>query len=472
MNLKFVDIYMKKILNITFAIYLCSWFIAAPAKGQLASLDSVLQRIITEFDVRPIDSKEFYISEKFKLGQALFYDPLLSGNRDVSCSTCHLIDYGLGDGLSLSIGVGGEGKGADRVSVAGRELHPRNSMDLWNRDHNDVSSMFWDGRISVADRSSSVKFRSQLGDKLPSGLENLMAAQSIFPLITPDEMTGYPGDISASSGLPFHDQKPNELAEAYRETGVPILHSEAIFDAIMARLLEPNPQAENNSWRSKYLELFKNAYPSADHFGISHVGNAIAHFIEVAFASRRSGWDSYLTGERQAITNEAKEGAILFFGKGRCAVCHSGETFSDYQFHSIGVLDDDRRISEDQRDVGRYAVTGRSQDLFKFRTPPLRNVTRTSPYFHNGTIVSLFDAVQHHVNPLRNVNRYHESGRFLLTRDQADAVSPLVANGLDLDQREIERIVAFLEALSNTPTESELGLIVPAEVPSGLEFLY
>ena len=166
--------------------------------AQTISKDNLLQVVIDTFDLKPIDSKVFDATEKYKLGQSLFYDPILSGNRDVSCSTCHLLDYGSSDGLPLSIGVGGSGKGPRRISVAGLEIHPRNSMDLWNRDHNNVSSMFWDGRIAVVNPVTK-EFSTPLGARLPGGLENLMAVQSLFPLLTPDEMLGYPNDQSAAS---------------------------------------------------------------------------------------------------------------------------------------------------------------------------------------------------------------------------------------------------------------------------------
>jgi cytochrome c peroxidase len=435
------------------------------------SEDEKLQTIIHTFNLKPIDSKEFYLSEKYALGQNLFYDPILSGNRDVSCSTCHLLDYGGADGLPLSIGVGGVGKGPQRVSISGREVHPRNSMDLWNRDHNNVSSMFWDGRVEIRNEISG-KFSTPLGERLPAGLENLMAVQSLFPLLTADEMLGYPGDKSASSENAEHNAIPNELADLYAQTGAPILHSDEIFEKLLERLLDFQSDSESASWVPKYRELFEKAYPETADYDISQVANALAHFIEVAFSTRGSEWDRYLNGDEEALSVEAKKGAINFYGKGRCAVCHSGETFSDYEFHSIGVIDTDVRIMESQRDVGRYAVTGRESDKFKFRTPPLRNVVNTSPYFHNGSVSSLFEAVKHHVDPLRNINKYHSSGRFLLEKEQADAISPLLSLKLNLNDSEIGTIVSFLNSISFTHTESQVQKVVPDAVPSGLEFLH
>ena len=439
--------------------------------SQEIPLDSKLEYVIQTFELKSIDSKEFYESAKYKLGRSLFYDPILSGNRDVSCSTCHLLAYGSSDGLPLSIGVGGIGAGPDRVSISGREVHPRNSMDLWNRDHNNVSSMFWDGRVAVANPETK-EFRTPLGERLPLGLENLMAVQSLFPLLTPDEMLGYPNDRSAESDNAEHNLQANLFADIYSETGAPILHSEEIFGAIINRLLGTEDTDLKKFWTPVYLELFNEAYPDTQEYNITHVGNALAHFIEIAFSTRRSDWDDYLNGDTDVLSPEAKQGALLFYGKGRCAVCHSGETFSDYDFHAIGVLDSDLRIIQSERDIGRYAATGNDNDKYKFRTPPLRNVSLTSPYFHNGSIDSLFEAVKHHVQPLRNVNRYHESGRFLLEREQADAISPILAIGLKLSNPEVSLIVEFLNALSYTHNDDEVSKIVPSTVPSRLDFLY
>lgn len=454
--------------SIFISLFLLSWGVS---NAQSMSEDEKLKIIKSTFNLKSIDSKEFYLSEKYILGQNLFYDPILSGNRDVSCSTCHLLDYGAADGLPLSIGVGGVGKGPQRISISGREVHPRNSMDLWNRDHNNVSSMFWDGRVEIENQSTG-KFSTPLGERLPAGLENLMAVQSLFPLLTADEMLGYPGDRSAPSENAEHNVKPNELADLYSQTGAPILHSDEIFDKLLGRLLDYRINSQEASWTSKYRDFFQKAYPDTQEYNISHVANALAHFIEVAFATRGSKWDMYLNGDQDALSIEAKKGAVHFYGKGRCAVCHSGETFSDYDFHSIGVIDTDARIMNSQRDVGRYAVTGVERDKFKFRTPPLRNVVNTSPYFHNGSVDSLFEAVKHHVDPLRNINNYHSSGRFLLEKEQADSISPLLSLGLSLNDSEIGMIVEFLNSISFSHTESQVQKVVPDTVPSGLDFLH
>ena len=110
-------------------------------------IDLFLQHIIRAYDLRPLPTKAFEETEKYKLGRALFFDPILSGNRDVSCATCHLLNRGTSDGLPVSLGTGGAGLAEDRILSPKRAQQPRNALDLWNRDNNRVRRMFWDGRV-------------------------------------------------------------------------------------------------------------------------------------------------------------------------------------------------------------------------------------------------------------------------------------------------------------------------------------
>src|SRR5260370_15366535 len=139
-----------------------------------AALDQKLQKVIDLYGMRPLSIRRYEADLKWKLGQALFFDPVLSGNRDVSCATCHLLRNGLSDGLPRSIGANGEGLGVHRRLLKGIQVHPRHSLDLWNRDNNDVTAFFWDGHVEVLDPQKHL-FRSPLGDELPVGFENAMA---------------------------------------------------------------------------------------------------------------------------------------------------------------------------------------------------------------------------------------------------------------------------------------------------------
>ena len=214
--------------------------------------------------------------------------------------------------------------------------------------------------------------------------------------------------------------------------------------------------------------MFHDAYPrkSLSELSIVDVGNALAHFEELAFASANSAWDRYVGGDSNAISKEAKVGALIFYGKGRCAACHSGPLFSDFQYHGVGVFS---KIYVDRKyvsDLGRGGVTGNPADNYHFRTPPLRNVTKFGPYFHDGSTAALNDAIVRHLEPLAKSGTYNPDGSFTIDKDRADSVSPILANGINLTKNEVQALSAFLGTLDAQSRSREQ--IVPARVPSGI----
>lgn len=244
----------------------------------------------------------------------------------------------------------------------------RNALDLWNRDNNEASAFFWDGRVDGAGFEGAA-FRTPMGDALPSGLENTMAAQALFPLVAADEMLGRSGDVSPSDLPSPHALQLNDLAQEKAEgvSGDEATMA-AVHGAILKRLLG-NAGADTAPWQYAYRQLFKAAYPdvSLETFSIVHLANAIAHYEELAFATRATPWDRYLGGELTALSDQQKRGALIFLGKGRCAACHSGQLLSDFGYHSIGVPAGPAA----QPDLGRFEVTGHLGDRYKFRTPPI-----------------------------------------------------------------------------------------------------
>ncbi len=427
-------------------------------------VDRYLGRVVREFNIRPLEARRFEADPKFKLGQALFFDPILSGPRNVSCATCHLLGYGTSDGLPRSIGVNGEGLGPDRRVTRKAQEHTRNALDLWNRDHNAVRSLFWDGRVEMVDPERRI-FRSPLGRELPKGLDNTLAVQALFPLATADEMLGYRGDKSATdlpdghAGL-YNDLVPRKAIASERER----------IKEVHRRLVRRLVGGDNKSnWQKTYVSLFREVYPRKSEFSIVDVANAIAHFEEMAFATRDSAWDRYLRGETSALNAEAKRGAITFYGKGRCVVCHRGDLFSDFSYHSIGVFRTDT-ADHLPEDLGRWNATRVEADRYKFRTPPLRNVTKTAPYFHDGSERALRGAIERHLDPLSRANKYKPDGSFAMTVRQINAISPILLPRIELSSREVNELLAFLASLEYEPRNLED--LVPRTVPSELPVAY
>ena len=282
--------------------------------------------------------------------------------------------------------------------------------------------MFWDGRVEVLDPVGRV-FRSPLGQLLPTGLDNVMAVQALFPLARIDEMLGASGDFSPPDLPPPHAQQENELAGDTKGLDGP-RRIKKVVELVVNRLVgtELTP---TQPWQLTYRKLFRAAYPDIDYDEITivHMANALSHFEEIAFATRETPWDKYVDGDSAAITLDAKRGAFLFFGKARCAVCHSGPLFSDFKFHSVGVDNFGPGINNSGDDQGRYLITKDARDRYTFRTPPLRNVTLSAPYFHNGSASTLHEAIHQHLDPLNHADQYEDTGVFAMSLDQIEAVS-------------------------------------------------
>ncbi|MDW8326546.1 MAG: FG-GAP-like repeat-containing protein [Anaerolineales bacterium] len=395
-------------------------------------------------------------AELVKLGEALFWDPELSGNRDISCATCHHPLKGTGDNLSVSIGTGGVGLGEQRIRLEERrDFIPRNASPLFNLGYLEWKVLFWDGRLSG---TPATGFDTPASDRLPAGLDNLLAAQAMFPVTSRDEMRGLRGDVDIFG-------RPNELAMLPDYTARPI------WSALMKRLLAiPG-----------YVELFRAAYPDVpvEELGFQHAANALAAYQSVTFTFEDSPFDRYLHGETDAFTEAQKRGALLFYGEAGCATCHSGGLLTDQKFHNLAVPQlGDGKGREQPFDFGRARETGNDCERYAFRTPPLRNVAITGPWMHNGAFTTLEAAVRHHLNPEASLRAYDPEQlapnlRETCQDDPAVLASILKTKSANASERaaltdnQIRDLLAFLESLTS-PSALNLSHTIPASVPSGL----
>ena len=417
-----------------------------------SSLDEDLSSLVATRGLTPLDAQVVVDDSIFELGRALYFDPELSGNRDISCATCHHPDFASGDALSVSIGQGGAGLGTTRVLADG-ELIPRNAPDVYNRGASGWTKMFWDGRVS-GNRVEG--FGTPAGDRFPDGIDNVLAAQAMFPVTSPAEMLGSPGDIDVLG-------VPNELA----------MHSEDDFSGIWQAI------ADRLTVIPGYIELFAAAYPNVpiEDIGFEHAANAIAAFEAKAFAFENSPWNRYLRGDDQ-MSDAAKQGALLFFGEAGCSGCHLGTLLTDQEQHSIAAPQvGPGKGDEAPEDWGRGGVTRNADDRYNFRTPPLHNVAVTGPWLHDGAFNSLEAVIRHHMDPETSLASYdvgvtvgpdlpflggQRHVEWLLT-----SVSPELAAVPSLTDSQIDDLIAFLDALTD-PGATDLGHLVPASVPSGL----
>lgn len=425
-------------------------------RGQPQPTDARLREIITSLDLRVPDPGPTPAPALFELGRALMFDKILSGNKDIACATCHHPLHQTGDGLPVSIGTGGRGLGPQRVRGEGRPFIPRNAPELFLRSAREWRTMFWDMRVSGDPQSG---FETPAGLQLPAGLKSVLAAQAMFPVTSRNEMRGEAGDTAVDGQL-------NELAL------IPDHDLPAMWSALMVRLLA----------LSEYRALFAQAYPSVpeQQLGFQHAANAIAAFEGKAWALLDSPWDRYLRGDNGALPEEAKRGALLFFGEARCASCHSGSLFTDQHAHNIAVPQvGPGKGDEAPLDFGRGRETQDSAQRYAFRTPPLRNVAVTGPWMHDGAFATLEAAVRHHLDPASSLRRYDPAAHLPpelrdtfqssaeLMEDMLFRLDPVLKEPIRLRDGEVNALLVFLEALTD-PAALDLSADIPERVPSGL----
>lgn len=428
--------------------------------SQINHEDQLLRKVLTAYRIEPMTTRPLFMGPKEKLGQMLFFDPVMGGPNNTTCATCHVRSKGSVDGLPMAVGIGSSGVGEQRLQSPEAFVIARNVLPFFNRGESDFTALFWDGRVQIDENGS---FESPMGNKLPKGFENLLAVAASFPQVEPDEMLGRSVRRGGENQATYH-------ADLVDMTVDPDNFQERtlnVYSNLAKRLL--GTSAASSPMQSEYRKLFQSAYPATSAFDITHIGNALAAYISLAFQLKPAAWDNYVRGEVSALSQQQKKGAMIFFGKGRCAVCHTGKEFSDFKYHGLAVPQLDVGKHGGYLDYGRAKATGLAIDRFQFRTPPLRNVTRTGPWGHNGVFKSLEEVISHHFNPIplmfaAQKDRPREAelaGRLLRYR------SPILAEIYPMAPNDVRAVVAFLGALQSDPILST-DEALPKSVPSGM----
>ncbi len=348
-----------------------------PPAGRLAmprSLEQVGLPIAATRAAVPADNPQ--TPDKIELGEKLFFDGRLSADGTVACSTCHDPAHAFTDSREVSIGIKGR---------AGQ----RNAPTILNALYN--VAQFWDGRAKTLEDQAS------------------------FPIVNPVEMG-----------------QPN-------------------MDAAVARL------ASIPDYDRRFRAVFGRPPNAPD------LARAIASY-ERTLASFDSPFDHFIAGDQNAIDESAKRGWELFNARARCNKCHalSDQTrdptfFIDKDFHNIGIgiirhnvvalaikaqtlVDsnnssaiDNAAIQSEMSVLGRYLVTRKEADIASFKTPTLRNVLITAPYFHDGSQATLWDVVDH-----------YNKGDGTLDPFLDQDIQPLALSESDIDD-----LVAFMASLTS-----------------------
>lgn len=179
-----------------------------------------------------------------------------------------------------------------------------------------------------------------------------------------------------------------------------------------------------------YVEQFNKAFKAPP--SRQTIAQALAAF-QRTLVSNNAPLDRYLAGDKEALSPLERRGMELFSGEAGCIRCHHGPLLSDGKFYRLGI--------GGARDKGRGAVTGRRNDDYKFRTPPLRDVAETAPYMHDGSLATLYDVVEFY---LRTAPQRGPEGLPLDIEPQ-----------LDVSFSDIDALVAFLRTLSGEAPKIE-----------------
>lgn len=245
----------------------------------------------------PVPKDNPTTAAKIALGRQLFYDPILSGDRTISCASCHDPARGFTDNLKASRGIGG------KIGI-------RNAPTIVNACFQQL--LFHDGRAL------------------------LLESQALGPVQDAAEMGNtLPNMVAAVQSVPFY--------------------------------------------RAKFQEIFGHDVTAQD------VAKVISAF-ERTIISDDAPVDRFLRGETWALNASEKRGFAVFQRVG-CNQCHSGHNFRDGDFHNTGS-------SVGELDEGRFTITRNRADFKKFKTPTLREIGRTAPYFHNGAATTLAEVVE------------------------------------------------------------------------------
>ncbi|ARR02016.1 cytochrome c peroxidase [Campylobacter vicugnae] len=201
----------------------------------------------------------------------------------------------------------------------------------------------------------------------------------------------------------FWDGKAKNLAEQAKNPFINPKEMALKDEAEVVKRVEAN---------AKYKASFNKIYGEIT---MQNITDAIAEF-EKTLITPNAPFDRYLNGDENAISSQAKRGWEAFKSNG-CVACHQGQNIGGTMYQKIGIFEP----YPNQENLGRYEITKIESDKMVFKVPSLRNVAKTAPYYHDGSIPTLDACVQ--------FMAYYQLGRFL-------------------DQQTVDDIVAFLESLT------------------------
>lgn len=388
-------------------------FLCSPCGSEDGLRDQVLREAARKAGLVQPEATHMPVDPAYvEAGELIFQTKKLSLNRETACASCHLDRFGSSDGIPNAVGTGGRGEGLQRL-MGGGDIIPRNTLPFWGRGGMGFDVFFWDGKVDA----SSGRVESQFAHTAPSN-DPLVVAVHLPPV----EIGEMVSDSAENDAL-----KTESVSTA-----------EAVYSELVLRLMNDVAIKE---------KLTKATGKDAASVGFADAAMALASFIRDNFKVQSTRFHQFVF-EGKPLSERERSGGLIFYGKGGCATCHSGAYFTDFDYHALPFPQAGFGKNGFGIDYGRFNVTLDPADRYKFRTPPLYNVTKTAPYSHSGSVATLADAIRIHVDPLavydpRMFTDVQRAEYYQALKGWSQ--EPLL--GIALDEGEIEALVAFLATL-------------------------
>lgn len=356
----------------------------------------------TAYDQIPQDPKNPLTPAKVALGQYLFFETGIgvdarkgAGMQTYSCATCHIPSKGFKPGAIQGIADGGVGFGRERgihPDYAEDELDAQGARPLSVLNVAFVTNTFWNGQFG--------------GKDLNEGTEDLWNEE---------------------------DQT------AVNELGFLGIESQN-FEGLITHRMRMTPELARDL---EYDVLFDLAFPERtgeDRYSTEAASLAISAYIR-SLITDQAPFQEWLRGDQQAMSEQQKRGAILFFSKANCYSCHNGPSLNAMNFYALGVNDLYQEggvftSAQDRRNLGRGGFTRKEEDMYKFKVPQLYNLKNAPFYFHGSSKETIDDVIEYFNNAIPenpNVPPGQVSGNFkplYLTDQEKEDLKAFLEDGL------------------------------------------
>lgn len=374
---------------------------------------------IPQFPVNPLTP------EKVELGKKIFFDPIFANEAKrydmkytYTCSTCHVVESGFRAGRMQGIADGGYGfgnKGEARIKYpyyANDSIDAQGARPLAQLNVAYVENTFWSGAFG--------------SDGKNSGLDHIFGVH--IPLTEVNKL-----------GLPALESQNIEGLGVHRQQFTKKIVEDAGYKELFDKALPDLPEEERYTRKGASF--------------------AISAFLRQLLTTQ-APFQLWLKGDEDAMTDQQKKGAALFFGKAGCTGCHYEKNLGSMKFEALGVDDlyEHGGLNtgpNDARNLGRAFFTNRPEDKFKFRTPQLYNMGDSGPYFHGGSIETI-----------EGVIKYFNTGKKQNQRVPDSQLSSFI-RPLGLTDEEVADLTEFVK---NGLRDPNLKRYKPDSVPSGLCF--